>query len=162
MATHYSILAWKIPWKEEPNRLQSIGVQRVGYDSMTKQQQQQNHTPRVKSHHHMFRNRWRRHEWILWIGKRSEFCVQLGKKEWEEHHNQGRKLMSLLLYYMLWQGQCSNTIQQNGHYDRQMLGYYRADGKSDCPRPSKCLCSSSPFLETLKSFPESSIKWLNL
>ena len=33
---------------------------------------------------------------------------------------------------------------------------------SDCPRPSKCLCSSSPFLETLKNFPKSSIKWLNL
>ena len=32
MATHSSILAWKIPWTEEPGRLQSIGLQRVGYD----------------------------------------------------------------------------------------------------------------------------------
>ena len=32
MATHSSILAWKIPWKEEPGRLQSIGSQRVGHD----------------------------------------------------------------------------------------------------------------------------------
>ena len=29
MATHYSILAWKIPWMEGPGRLQSIGSQRV-------------------------------------------------------------------------------------------------------------------------------------
>ena len=31
-ATHSSILAWKIPWTEEPGGLQSIGSQRVGYD----------------------------------------------------------------------------------------------------------------------------------
>ena len=32
MATHSSILAWKIPWMEEAGRLQSIGSQRVGHD----------------------------------------------------------------------------------------------------------------------------------
>ena len=32
MATHSSILAWRIPWTEEPGRLQSIGLQRVGRD----------------------------------------------------------------------------------------------------------------------------------
>ena len=32
MATHSSILAWKIPWTEEPGRLQSMGPQRVGHD----------------------------------------------------------------------------------------------------------------------------------
>ena len=32
MATHSSILAWKIPWMEEPGRLQSMGSQRVGYN----------------------------------------------------------------------------------------------------------------------------------
>ena len=32
MATHSSILAWKIPWTEEPGKLQSIGSQRVGHD----------------------------------------------------------------------------------------------------------------------------------
>ena len=31
-ATHSSILAWKIPWTEEPGRLQSMGSRRVGYD----------------------------------------------------------------------------------------------------------------------------------
>ena len=32
MATHSSILAWKIPWTEEPGRLQSLGSHRVEYD----------------------------------------------------------------------------------------------------------------------------------
>ena len=32
MATHSSILAWRIPWTEEPGGLQSTGSQRVGYD----------------------------------------------------------------------------------------------------------------------------------
>ena len=32
MATHSSIFAWKIPWMEEPGRLQSTGSQRVGHD----------------------------------------------------------------------------------------------------------------------------------
>ena len=31
-ATHSSILAWRIPWIEEPGRLQSTGSQRVGHD----------------------------------------------------------------------------------------------------------------------------------
>ena len=32
MAVHSSIIAWKIPWTEEPARLQSMGSQRVGHD----------------------------------------------------------------------------------------------------------------------------------
>ena len=32
MATHSSVLAWRIPWTEEPCRLQSMGLQRVGHD----------------------------------------------------------------------------------------------------------------------------------
>ena len=32
MATHSSILAWEIPWTEEPGRLQSTGLQRVGHN----------------------------------------------------------------------------------------------------------------------------------
>ena len=38
--THSSILAWKIPWTEEPGGLQSTGLQRVGHDLATKQQHQ--------------------------------------------------------------------------------------------------------------------------
>ena len=32
LATHSSILTWRIPWTEEPGRLQSIGSQRVGHN----------------------------------------------------------------------------------------------------------------------------------
>ena len=32
MATHSSILAWRIPWTEEPHGLQSMGSERVGHD----------------------------------------------------------------------------------------------------------------------------------
>ena len=39
MATHSSILAWKIPWTEEPGRLQSVGSQKSRHDLVNKQQQ---------------------------------------------------------------------------------------------------------------------------
>ena len=42
MATHSSTLAWKIPWVEEPDRLQSLGSLRVGHDWATEQQPQLN------------------------------------------------------------------------------------------------------------------------
>ena len=35
MPTHSSILAWEIPWTEKPDRLQSMGSQRVGHDRET-------------------------------------------------------------------------------------------------------------------------------
>ena len=35
MATHPSVLAWRIPWTKEPGRLQSMGYQGVGYNSVT-------------------------------------------------------------------------------------------------------------------------------
>ena len=35
MATYSSTLAWKVPWMEEPGRLQSMGSQRVGHGSAT-------------------------------------------------------------------------------------------------------------------------------
>ena len=36
MATHSSILAWRIPWTEEPGGLQPMGSQRVGHDLASK------------------------------------------------------------------------------------------------------------------------------
>ena len=39
MATYSSILAWRIPWTEEPGGLHSKGLQRVGHDLVTEQQQ---------------------------------------------------------------------------------------------------------------------------
>ena len=35
MAIHTSILAWRIPWTEEPGGLQLLGLQKVGYDLVT-------------------------------------------------------------------------------------------------------------------------------
>ena len=40
IATHSSVLAWDIPWTEEPGGLQSTGLQRAGHDLVTKEQQQ--------------------------------------------------------------------------------------------------------------------------
>ena len=39
MATHSSIFGWEIPWTEEPGGLQSMGLQRVGQDRVSKRQQ---------------------------------------------------------------------------------------------------------------------------
>ena len=36
MSTHSSILAWRIPWTEEPGGLQSMGLQRVGHNCVSK------------------------------------------------------------------------------------------------------------------------------
>ena len=38
MATHSNILAWEIPWMEEPGGIQSMGLQRVEQDLATEQQ----------------------------------------------------------------------------------------------------------------------------
>ena len=43
MANYSNILAWEIPWTEEPGRLQSMASQRVGHDLVTKQ-----HTANIK------------------------------------------------------------------------------------------------------------------
>ena len=32
MATHFGVLAWRIPWSWDPDGLQSVGLQRVGHD----------------------------------------------------------------------------------------------------------------------------------
>ena len=49
MATHSSILAWKIPWTQEPGGLQSMGSQRVRHNLVTKQQQLISFTCKSKS-----------------------------------------------------------------------------------------------------------------
>ena len=48
MATLSSNLAWRIPWTEEPGSLQFIGLQRIGHNSATEQQQK---TPVYKKDH---------------------------------------------------------------------------------------------------------------
>ena len=50
MATHSSILAWEIPWTEEPGSLQATGSQRVRDDLVTKQQGNRIKIPFVNSY----------------------------------------------------------------------------------------------------------------
>ena len=45
MTTHSSILAWEIPWTEEPGSLQSMGSQRTGHDLLNKQQLKTSYKP---------------------------------------------------------------------------------------------------------------------
>ena len=61
MATHSSILAWEVPWTEEPGGLQSMGPQRVGHDWMT------GHTQSAQTTLHRF-------PWCQTIGQ--DFCVE--------------------------------------------------------------------------------------
>ena len=56
MATHFSILAWKIPWTEEPGGLQSKGLQRVKHDWVTGHQQQQAFNIRHSAQAHQYTN----------------------------------------------------------------------------------------------------------
>ena len=49
MATHSSILAWRIPWPEEPGRLQSMGSLRVGHDCAATTSLNFSFCPRVTS-----------------------------------------------------------------------------------------------------------------
>ena len=42
MTAHSNILAWRIPWTEEPGGLQSLGSQRVRYDSVTQKKKKKN------------------------------------------------------------------------------------------------------------------------
>ena len=49
MATHSSTLAWRIPWREEPGRLQSMGLQRVGHDWAIRKDQEKCGLPHAKS-----------------------------------------------------------------------------------------------------------------
>ena len=44
VSTHASILAWEIPWTEEPGRLQSMGIQRVRHDSNYSKNHNLNHS----------------------------------------------------------------------------------------------------------------------
>ena len=48
MATHSNILAWEIPWTEEPGRLQPMGLKRVGQDLAT-EHHHLNNLPTLKS-----------------------------------------------------------------------------------------------------------------
>ena len=58
MATHSSILAWRIPWTEEPGRLQSMRLQRVGHSLAIKQQRFCKSSAQVGGKHPAVTSRW--------------------------------------------------------------------------------------------------------
>ena len=57
MATHSSILAWRIPWREEPGRLQSTGLQRVRHNWATSLHLRRRESKSV------WKNSWRDYSW---------------------------------------------------------------------------------------------------
>ena len=60
MATHSSVLAWRIPWIEEAGGLQSMGLHRVGHNQAIKQQQQGKplgHSDQIRSYQSLSRVR---------------------------------------------------------------------------------------------------------
>ena len=52
MTTYSSVLAWRIPWTEEPGRLKSMGSQRVGHDLATKEQRRRKTKTKSLTLHH--------------------------------------------------------------------------------------------------------------
>ena len=65
MATHSSILAWRIPWTGEPGRLQHLGSQRVRYESAHRQQSHlqsiQFLKPSLRTHLREENSEWQQH-----------------------------------------------------------------------------------------------------
>ena len=77
MATHSSILAWRIQWTEEPGRLQSIGSQRVGHNWATNTFTFQDRGPHELHSMEMDRGLWARMRMVIWMKQVIEA---------EEHH----------------------------------------------------------------------------
>ena len=65
MATHSSILAWKIPWTEEPGRLQSMGWQRVRQDLATNTHTHNLNSPARHQTHTLCIGRHNPHLWSI-------------------------------------------------------------------------------------------------
>ena len=70
MAVHSSILAWRIPWTEEPGGLRSMGSQRVGYDWATNTHTQTHITH--TTHRHTATTKW-----TLWHTVHFQVCFSL-------------------------------------------------------------------------------------
>ena len=56
MATHSTILAWRIPWTENPGGLQSVGLQKVGHDIATEYARTQPKVTQLNSWQRQFSN----------------------------------------------------------------------------------------------------------
>ena len=89
LATHSSILAWKIPCTDEPSRLQSMGVSRVGHNLVTK----------PLNHHHNLCIRWPKY-WSFSISPSSEYSGLIPFRiDWFDLLAVQRTLRSLLQHH---------------------------------------------------------------
>ena len=113
MATHSSILAWRIPWMEEPGRLQSMGSQRIGQDWETSLflciEQQASQSERIDMTHQRGKHTflWSR----IWAGNTSVnsrgdmcFCANTPSLFSLEDGNPGRQQSVVLKLPLLLEG----------------------------------------------------------
>ena len=98
MATHSSTLAWKIPWKEEPGRLQSTGSQRVGHNWATSMF---NVAADIVSIKQSWFPKWRK----LDVGSSLRKCYLP-----QEHHSEWISLLGNLVWELWWRCQLLDKI----------------------------------------------------
>ena len=99
MATHSSFLAWKIPWTEEPGRLQSIALQRVGHNWATE---------------HMYKMVNEIHDFIFWSSYYIVWCNSHKLLTHQLFHPLSRNHHTT--YFTEMPGGWNEIIHENGHY----------------------------------------------
>ena len=146
MATHTSILAWKIPWTEECRRLQSMGLQRVGHDWVTNiHTQSRSHHPYISDHH-----------WCYHTGRSSK--LQYGLVEYRNRCSS--------IFHLFSSVQFSHSVMFDSLWPHESQ-----HARPPCPSPTPGVHSNScpssrwchpaisssviPFFSCLQSFPAS-------
>ena len=121
MATHFSVLAWRIPWMEEPGRLQSMGSLRVWHDWAT--------SLSLPTFMH-----WRR-KWqptSVFCGDRDGWDGRKGGRQGQE----GEDICMLLLLSHFSHFQLCATPETAAHQAPPSLGFSRQEQWSGLPFPS--------------------------
>ena len=148
MATHSSVLAWRIPWTEEPSTLQSKGLQRVRRDWTTNIFSGRNTVHNVESLQSLGGRLWR--SW----DKRHSSVPRPGSRAQGHPQQYGRMVYE---FHMCLQGRCSHeardvTAQHQG-YENTQRGAHRANRpphphtkkwKSKCSRLTMTLVWFAP------------------
>ena len=131
MATHSRILAWRIPWTEEPGRLQSMGLQRVRHDRATKKQQQQSYIWKIQTGSQLTRSR------CCCVLSRKSTCQERGTSV-------SRALdVSFLHWHTHDGGQPGSESQIPGpgrEADQPILGHVRPGHTAAGERARACVC----------------------
>ena len=148
LAIHSSILSWRIPWTEEPGRLQSMGSQRVGHDWETNTTLlfQILKNDAVKVLHSICQQIWKPQQWPQ-VWKRSVFIPIPKKgnaKECSNYHtimliSHTSKVMLKILQSRLWQ-------HLNREFPNVQAGYKKSRGTRDQ------IASTCWIIEKVKEF----------